>query len=91
MHSPAPWAITDRTKDGHSKITAAGLSGLVCVVGNGEVRPEQAQANAKLIAAAPDLLAFAEAFIARWNLEDDAKPVSEIRPMAQAAIAKATL
>lgn len=57
MHSPAPWAVTDKTKDGHSKVTAAGLSGLVCVVGNGEARPEQATANATLIAAAPTMLA----------------------------------
>jgi hypothetical protein len=44
----------------------------------------------KIERAAPDLLAFAEAFMARWNLEPDSKPVSELRIMCQAAISKAT-
>lgn len=68
---------------------ASGYGGL----SSGFASKEQGPANAHLIAAAPDLLAFAETFLAR--IEDDGEPTPGTRwhaeyVAARAAVAKAT-
>lgn len=86
-HTPGPWALqpwvvarTHRTIFGVGRVIAhtAGTQGI-----------DVNEANARLIAAAPELLAFAEAFMRRWNMEKDSLAVSVLRPLAEAAIAKA--
>ena len=59
-HTPGPWGHADTTREGHPKISGAGLSGLVATVGNAENNQNRIKADARLIAAAPELLAAAE-------------------------------
>ena len=51
---------------------------------------EEAKANARLIAAAPDLLAFAQQYLADYQSEDGMFQPKHYARMAQNAIAKAT-
>ena len=55
-HTPGPWRHADTTREGHPKISGAGLSGLVATVGNAENNQNRIKADARLIAAAPELL-----------------------------------
>ena len=51
-HTPGPWAPERKTPDGFYLAIRVGLTGpRIC-----EVRPENQEADARLIAAAPDLL-----------------------------------
>lgn len=58
----------------------------------GHVAAETAKANARLIAAAPDLLAALQAIVDSLSLQDDEGLIEHAEPMiaARAAIAKAT-
>lgn len=51
------------------------------------IEVEEDRANARLIAAAPDLLEVAQAFL-RWYVEDEV-PALDVYPLAVRAIAKA--
>ena len=57
----------------------------------GEVRQEQIDANARLIAAAPELYEALEAMVAAWHTRycDDGPDLDEIEQRARAALAKA--
>lgn len=76
-HTPGPWAILDLEKI--KRIYVAG-GNIIC-----DVRGDEQQANARLIAAAPDLFEALELFI----LLKDGKPSSERFEKGSAAIAKA--
>jgi hypothetical protein len=53
-HTPGPWEATQ--PDDFDAIWVLRNGTTVCVVSSGGVKPEQARANAALIAAGPDLL-----------------------------------
>lgn len=79
-HTPGPWRCV-----GHRQIaTTQGAWLPICEVWSGGVGIEQADANERLIAAAPELLEALEiAVAALWPYSDEAK-------QARATIAKAT-
>ena len=95
-HTPGPWKVESSSKDG-SRVTAialvawCGANSCFGVDGNQFISAKQARANARLIAAAPELLealkALDSAFMSHtlWNGEP---PVEIVQ--ARAAIAKAT-
>ncbi len=94
-HTPGPWSIqTAKTGDTHSMIRAAlpGYSG-TCKIAEVTDIGSSADANARLIAAAPELLA---ALLAIDSQGKDASPngdvaiPSEIWDLVQQAITKAT-
>lgn len=65
-HTPGPWGIAS-DPDGISspRVIAPGLND-VCVI-CGAASNESVMADARLIAAAPDLLAFVEEFLDAWE------------------------
>lgn len=93
-HTPGPWHWTNEYQardlsDTWSLIGGNGYGILSCD-GLGNSPPEFHKANARLIAAAPDLLAFAQEFIADYQSEDGMDSIKHYAAKAQAAIAKAT-
>lgn len=92
-HTPGPWIATKAgpTMAGYSQGDAiASIEHNTLVAGCfSDVKggPEIAEANAKLIAAAPELLAFAKAFLASWTAPGPTD--SPLEAQAHAAIAKA--
>ena len=101
-HTPGPWLIGKRSSGGYSLINADGWESLarVVTVMEDDNRPcAEGVANARLIAAAPDLLEalkeLSRSFIGTYS--DDQRSDDEINNhrehwerMARAAIAKAT-
>lgn len=90
-HTPGTW-IVDVPLEGQTCITAAdhpsNAHPIICrVFDSRHVELSEQEANARLIAAAPELLAFAE-MIANGGIE--AATISEIESEARALIAKAT-
>jgi len=92
QHTPGPWRV-DNKAFGGSEVGAElviyssrGIVAMACTIHEGLVN---AEANARLIAAAPDLLAALEALYDQedWNNED--VPANSPIGMAAAAIAKA--
>lgn len=80
--TPQPW-VTVQTKHGDYSIQSASLNGdgdYVAMVFERE--------DAQLLGAAPDLLAFAEAFLRSWTAAGTTD--SPLEAQARAAIAKAT-
>lgn len=92
QHTPGPWTVT-RTREisaptpQDSPVILPTIT--ICEVWSGGAGIEGADANARLIAAAPDLLAFAKSLIDAWE-SDGMPPPYEIAKAARAAIAKAT-
>ena len=90
-HTPGPWHIGVRTF--HAGRDVYGPKGEPVAVADQELTlPEESAANARLIAAAPDLLAALEALVGEADLgevdlDDDDRAKLE---QARAAIAKAT-
>lgn len=86
-HTPGPWVvdpcwdILGNTDDGN---------GMVCQITTDAVPRAEAEANARLIAAAPGLLEALRAIIEDWDNGDDADAILTRRhDEARAAIAKA--
>jgi hypothetical protein len=94
-HTPGPWKIPTPW-NGFSEIRG-GKGELVFGLAAGSVDEKQpdevCEANARLIAAAPDLLSIVERFVAlpggSWHPERHAGEEAELRIAARAAIAKA--
>lgn len=91
-HTPGPWTILNAA---HPGIEAEEVATSVVVWGDDEDEagvhgdtPEEAFANALLIAAAPDLLEALEAFVEADDKQQAHSP--ETADRARAAIAKAT-
>lgn len=87
QHTPGPWTVGE-AQSGEIAIVADGV--WVIAVKHGALYHPKGEANARLIAAAPDLLAFAEAFhgcMARDAFHGDAP--DELFGLAKAAIARA--
>ena len=89
-HTPGPWTTTIR--DGHAKgprpvITAPAVDRVAVVSGsNGD---DAMHANAKLIAAAPELLDALDSLVLACELPGDHCEVEQALPAARAAISKA--
>lgn len=101
-HTPGPWDIwTDREENEiygraiGARITAAGdsrsIGSIHGLASNEEAIRDEAAANAKLIAAAPELLAALEALLDQADLGEVDEETQPIVDQARAAIAKATL
>mgnify|MGYP000961965387 CR=1 FL=1 len=85
-HTPAPWSIDECT--GHI-IPSSGVGGGICDPWGDSI--EQMEANARLIAAAPELLEACKNIVAACELTDDAyyDAIDTAINIARAAIAKA--
>ena len=89
QHTPGPWSVAQiSAANAHIEFPARGGSLAICFPDNG-IGGKQMVANARLIAAAPELLEKLEALV-EWvdpnrTIEDDFQQVSD----ARAAIAKA--
>lgn len=82
-HTPGPW-----TAEGWNNTTVNAADGSTITAAPGGVRGakiSEIQANARLIAAAPDLLAALELFLAQYHVPGSA--YREARPEIQAALA----
>lgn len=102
-HTPGPWTVEHGLSSDQAKYTpgidANGETFTVILYGikregdacgiRGRTDDEQ-EANARLIAAAPELLAFAQAFLADYQSEDGMQLMKHYAKQAHAAIAKAT-
>lgn len=93
-HTSGPW-VEQLFEGGGFEISAAnqgsyGGTLVVCRRGGHSIRADEIHANARLIAAAPDLL---EAAQAAWNCIGELPPTQarvEVAQLLQAAIEKAT-
>lgn len=87
-HTPGPWVATDKIVH----LPDFAESGRIAIVINDPEFPERSLANARLIAAAPDLLsALTMVLAASHGRGQDGKQAMEIAlDAARAAIAKAT-
>ena len=60
-HTPGPWEVTDNTADGYGQLVVGSMHGAVAICYTAEPgdpgMPSECEANARLIAAAPELLA----------------------------------
>lgn len=91
-HTPGPWMVHETGfYTNPFKITARGKHGAVANIPHSEITTTARQsANARLIAAAPDLLAAldqVDAYLSPFDGEEDA--YAEIRSVIRQAIAKA--
>ena len=95
-HTPGPWAVVPSVRfgsfDGKTTVASYGISNgseWVCAIPCYAANTEPSAANARLIAAAPDLLAACEALLASHKYGDGVG-WQHARDKARAAIAKAT-
>lgn len=92
LHSPGPWLVEHPHREPGVYVGAANTA-LVAKLYPGDDGLEQTEANAALIAAAPELLEACEGFIAWLDFEGDVFEeeaiIERTKPLARAAIAKA--
>lgn len=93
QHTPGPWIW----REGHRGLYGAGPNNGVldyaAYVGmwlSWDQGEKVASANARLIAAAPELLAFAQEFLSDYQSDDGMASMKYYAKQAHAAIAKAT-
>lgn len=86
-HTPGPWVV-ERADDAYC---IANVGNLVIIPGGGKVKHDNAEADARLISAAPDLLEALEMIVAEADsyTARTGKPVYNWLDQARAAIAKA--
>jgi hypothetical protein len=97
-HTPGPWKIVPRTSP-KGTLMVESQHGLIACMESSKTRPvtyEKAEANAKLIAAAPDLAEFAKCYLSVFenhNITNNSHPcydwTGHLADKARAAIAKA--
>lgn len=98
-HTPGPWEVhTNIGRKSEMGVIADAAPFVICVISNAKQWPIEADANARLIAAAPELLAACEA-LERWSRDRDGgayleglkwtKDIQDAVCDARAAIAKA--
>lgn len=90
-HTPGPWEVDDVLSSQASNAISAPTWGMLATVSKGTAKDDEkeALANARLIAAAPELLEALKALCVRWKGNpDNYSHAAEIR-QARAAIAKA--
>lgn len=86
QHTPGPWTVDSQRPDLSRELCVWAGDVIVAEATQDHNTPEQAQANACLIAAAPDLLATLRHIEAEAGISLDYDTIAEV---AQAAIAKA--
>lgn len=88
-HTPGPW--TARKWSCHAETTVT-VDDLDCVTGKRTIADCESEADAKLIAAAPELLSALRAIVKSLSDQDDEGLIEHAQQMidARAAIAKAT-
>ena len=86
-HDGGPWVVTHPFGDGNDVETAEGVP--IAHVYEG-VQPDKDLANARLIAAAPELLEACKGILADYGPQEDAHLSHERVVALRAAIAKAT-
>lgn len=84
-HTPGPWGYLRSSAAGRYIVSAENMPLDICVLSNRDKSQDEINANAELIAAAPDLLDVAEMVLALATI--DTPP--ELIKAATAAIAKA--
>jgi len=95
-HTPGPWETDAAEHDSpyQNILVMHGQHRAVCTVWIDDAPVQdfnaEQRANARLIAAAPDLLAFAQEFLADYQSDDGMASMKKYAGMAYAAIAKAT-
>ena len=90
QHTLGPWAIVERDAP-RGTLMIESQHGLVAVMESSKTRPvtyEKAESNARLIAAAPDLLEALQLFVA--HSDPHCAITRHVDNVARAAIAKAT-
>jgi len=99
LHTPAPWEIEGTTKRGNPHIITAGKKGWVIAEitnqelgGKYDLTPERSEANARLIAAAPELLEACQSVLDKWHSKSSNfhKKEPEYLDTIRKAIQKAT-
>lgn len=95
-HTPGPWKITDSGTGVFSSNKPLGQNGIIAICDAVARTREENEANARLIAAAPDLLKELEAAVTwieqieSYEIFDPSAPSKhELLPQLRAAIAKA--
>lgn len=89
-HTPGPWNVEHPF--GESGVYVAGpTTALIAQLYVADSGPKETEANAKLLAAAPDLFTFAQD-VAAWLVAPDLSPetLAIFEAQARAAISKAT-
>jgi hypothetical protein len=76
-HTPAPWSVHNNIgKKGEIGVIASAAPCIICTMGNAKAWPEEAKANAHLIAAAPELLEALEvAENTLQTIQQEAEPI----------------
>lgn len=79
-HTPGPWAIS--ADHGKLWIETSGSDGTICEIhkrqqGGSVYACKEASANARLIAAAPDLLRMVEKFVSDYGIAGDGWPINK--------------
>ncbi len=87
--TPWPWTVTENRNLPHRPLEVVGRAGTCCVASGLGDGPEAA-ANARLIAAAPELLAALEESVMAMRSSFRSLPIIAAIKIARAAIAKAT-
>ena len=93
QHTPGPWEnlehFSESKHDGHLIVGPSGW-GIAKIWHDDRLPAGEIDANARLIAAAPELFAFARAFVASGGRVADASERANLTLIASAAITKAT-
>lgn len=85
-HTPGPWKVDKRERE--TLITAAAMPYVAAVSSSLHGQPGTGEANARLIAAAPDLLDALQCYVMLYaSLDTEGK--QKLRDRAEAAITKA--
>lgn len=92
QHTPAPWVVSDNTATPYGQLTVdseqSGAVAICYTVERGEnAAPRECLANARLIAAAPDLLAVVEMVNRIWSHDQ----TENLHPESPRAILRAAL
>ena len=93
QHTPGPWTVDGQHYDYYASFSVKAGGRGVCAISSNIKRPgAESAANARLIAAAPDLLAALQAMVDAYQQHFDVMPVAwqTYDYIARAAIAKAT-
>ena len=84
QHTPGPWDVATKAGDGGLVVRSSKSMHELCQIHSSYKYKDAHKANARLIAAAPELLAFVQEWLARQGTDEN-----YMTAKARAAIAKA--
>lgn len=73
-HTPAPWLVAAKTEHEHSDLGIIADNRFVALSMNNPQRDGEREANARLIAAAPDMLEALKAMLLEYDAENERLP-----------------